>query len=166
MHKTAPQTRVAIGQSCHRFLPPESAKPCIIAGVIFDDIPGFQHESDGDIVFHALSNAISSISHVPILGGIAKELLNRDGITDSEVFLKEALKTIFNYKIISISISLEAKRPVFEDYFLRMRQNISKVCSVDLDDIGITAIYGDGLTDCSCGDGVNCFVAITLVDIK
>jgi 2-C-methyl-D-erythritol 2,4-cyclodiphosphate synthase len=166
MHKTVGQTRVAIGQSCHRFLPAESSKPCVIAGVIFEDMPGFQHESDGDIVFHALSNALSSVSHVPILGGIAKELLARDGITDSEVFLKEALKTIFNYKIVSISVSLEAKRPVFDEFFLKMRQNISKVCEVEADAVGITAIYGDGLTDCSCGDGVHCFVAITLVNIK
>jgi len=152
--------RVCIGESSHRFLPPESAKPCIIAGVTFDDTPGFQDDSDGDVVFHALCNAISSLTHVPVLCTIAQDLCSRDGITDSEVYLKEALKTLEEQKITSVSISLEAKRPTFKDHVFLMRQNISRILHLDIDAIGITAIYGDGLTDCGIGEGVRCSVII------
>lgn len=152
--------RVCLGESSRRFLPPDSAKPCVIAGIIFDDIPGFQHESDGDVIFHALCNAISSLTHVPILCTIAQDLCTRDGITDSEVYLKEALKTLNEQKITSISISLEAKRPTFKAHFFTMRQNIARVLHLDVDNVGISAIYGDGLTDCGIGEGVRCSAII------
>lgn len=152
--------RVCLGESSRRFLPPDSAKPCIIAGIIFDDTPGFQHESDGDVVFHALCNAISSLTHVPILYTIAQDLCARDGITDSEVYLKEALKTLNEQKITSVSISLEAKRPTFKAHFFTMRQNLARILHIDIDNVGISAIYGDGLTDCGIGEGVRCSVII------
>ncbi len=66
--------RTGIGQDSHRFLPPGSSKPCVIGGLIFDDAPGFMANSDGDIVFHAICNAISSLTGVLILGAIADDL--------------------------------------------------------------------------------------------
>ena len=33
--------RTGIGQDSHRFLPPDSAKPCIIGGIIFNEILRF-----------------------------------------------------------------------------------------------------------------------------
>ena len=52
--------RTGIGQDSHRFLPADSSKPCILAGAIFDDVPGFNANSDGDVMYHAICNAISS----------------------------------------------------------------------------------------------------------
>lgn len=155
------KTRTGIGQDSHRFLPTGSSKPCIIAGIIFEDTPGFMANSDGDIVFHALCNAISSLTGVLILGNIADELCLRDGITDSEVYLKEALKTLGNQKISHIAITLEAKKPKFNQRLLEMRENIARVMGLDISEIGITATSGEGLTDFGCGDGAQCFAIIT-----
>ena len=83
----------------------DSTKTCIIAGVEFHDVPGWDANSDGDIVFHALCNAISSITGTLILGGIADELCLKQGITDSEVYLKEALKTLGDTSIQHIAIT-------------------------------------------------------------
>src|ERR1700722_10206556 len=105
--------RTGIGQDSHRFLPPDSSKPCIIGGVIFDDAPGFMANSDGDIVFHAMCNAITSLTGVTILGAIADDLCLKDGITDSEVYLKEALRTLKDQQISHIAITIEAKKPKF-----------------------------------------------------
>jgi 2-C-methyl-D-erythritol 2,4-cyclodiphosphate synthase len=155
------KTRTGIGQDSHRFLPPDSTKPCVIAGIIFDDVPGFNANSDGDIVFHAICNAISSLTGVLILGAIADDLCIKDGITDSEVYLKEAVKTLGNQKISHVSISIEAQRPKFKSRLLEMRANIARVMDLDIADIGLTATSGEGLTDFGCGDGVQCFAIVT-----
>lgn len=155
------KVRTGIGQDSHRFLPADSSKPCVIAGLIFEDVPGFMANSDGDIVFHAICNAISSLTHVPILGAIADDLCLRDGITDSEVYLKEALKTLGNQKIVHIAIAIEAKKPKFLGRLLAMRENIAKVMGLDVSHIGITATTGEGLTDFGCGDGAQCFAIVT-----
>lgn len=153
--------RTGIGQDSHRFLPHDSAKHCIIAGLIFDDEPGFNANSDGDVVFHSICNAISSLTGVLVLGAIADELCLKDGVTDSEIFLKEALKTLNQQKITHVAITLEGKRPKFKHRILEMRENIARVMMLDVSQVGITATTGEGLTDFGCGDGVQCFAIVT-----
>lgn len=154
-------TRTGIGQDSHRFLPSDSAKPCIIGGLIFDDAPGFNANSDGDVVFHAICNAISSLTGILILGAIADDLCLKDGITDSEVYLIEAMKTLGFQKITHVAITLEGKRPKFKDRLLEMRLNIARVMNLDVSQVGITATSGEGLTDFGCGDGVQAFAIVT-----
>lgn len=156
--------RTGIGQDSHRFLPPDSAKPCIMAGLIFEDAPGFMANSDGDVVFHAICNAISSLTGILILGGIADDLCLKDGITDSEVYLQKAMKTLENQKITHVSITLEALKPKLKYRFPDMRKNIARVMDLDISQVGITATSGEGLTDFGCGDGVQCFVIVTTIE--
>ena len=117
--------------------------------------------SDGDVVFHAICNAISSVTGILILGAIADDLCLKDGITDSEVYLKEAMKTLGNQKVSHVAISIEAKKPKMKDRIIDMRKNIARVMELDISQVGITATSGEGLTDFGCGDGVQCFAIVT-----
>ena len=156
--------RTGIGQDSHRFLPQDTTKPCIIAGLIFDNVPGFSANSDGDVVFHAICNAISSLTGILILGAIADDLCLKDGITDSEIFLKEALKTLGKQNISHVAITIEGKKPHFKKRILEMRQNIARVMELDVSQVGITATSGEGLTDFGCGDGVQCFAIVSTME--
>jgi 2-C-methyl-D-erythritol 2,4-cyclodiphosphate synthase len=153
--------RTGIGQNSRRFLPEDSSKPCIIAGLIFEDTPGLDAESDGDVVYHAICNSITSLSGIPILGGIARDLCRKDGITDSQVYLEKALQTLKDQTIVHIAITIEGKRPYFEGSIEQMRRNIAKVLKLQVTQVGITATSGDGLTDFACGDGLQCFAIVT-----
>ena len=73
--------KAAIGQDSHRF--EESlGKPLILGGVVFPGEPGLLANSDGDVVLHAITNAVSGITGPNILGKIADEMC-RSGITVS-----------------------------------------------------------------------------------
>lgn len=159
-----PIFRTGIGQDSHRFLPAGSSKPCIIGGVIFEGVSGLDADSDGDIVYHAICNAITSLSGVPILGGIARDLCRKDGITDSQVYLEKALATLGKQKIVHIALSIEGKRPYFEEKIAAMKKKISAVLDIQPNAVGITATSGDGLTDFGCGDGLQCFCMMTTVE--
>lgn len=156
--------RTGIGQDSHRFLPPDSSKPCTLAGLIFEGVPGFNANSDGDVVLHAICNAISSVTGILILGAIADDLCLKDGITDSEVYLDEAMKTLGKQKISHLAITIEAKRPKFKQRLLEMRQNIARIMQLDISQVGITATSGEGLTDFGCGEGVQCLALLTTLE--
>ena len=156
--------RTGIGQDSHRFLPAESAKPCILAGLIFEDAPGFMANSDGDVIFHAICNAITSLTGVLILGGIADDLCLKDGITDSEVYLRKAMETLGNQVVTHVSVTIEAMKPKFKNRLVEMRYNIARVMDLNISQVGITATSGEGLTDFGCGDGVQCFVIVTTIE--
>lgn len=155
------KTRTGIGQDSHRFLPHDSMKPCVIAGLIFEDAPGFNANSDGDVIFHAICNAITSLTGVLILGDIADVLCLKDGITDSEVYLKEAMKTLGRQTITHVAVTIEALKPKFKHRLFEMRKNIARVMNLNVDEVGITATSGEGLTDFGCGDGVQAFALVT-----
>ena len=153
--------RTGIGQDSPRFLPADSTKPCILAGIIFDNVPGFMANSDGDVIYHAICNAISSLTGVLILGAIADDLCLKDGITDSEVYLREAMKTLGAQKITHVALSIEGKKPKLKERVLEMRANIARVMGLNVSQVGLTATTGEGLTDFGCGDGVQCFAIVT-----
>jgi 2-C-methyl-D-erythritol 2,4-cyclodiphosphate synthase len=156
--------RTGIGQDSHRFLSEDSSKPCIIGGVIFENVPGLDADSDGDVLFHAICNAITSLTGIPILGGIAIDLCRKDGITDSGVYLQKAIQTLQKQKIIHVALSLEGKRPRFEEKIPAMRRKISSMMKIADKQVGITATSGDGLTDFGCGDGLQCFCVLSTVE--
>lgn len=157
--------RTGIGQDSHRFLPSDSTKPCVIGGVIFEEVPGFNANSDGDVVLHAICNAITSLTGVVILGDIADRLCLNEGKTDSELYLIEALKTLGSQTITHVAISVEAKRPKLKHRLLEIRQNIARILGLQVSQVGITATTGEGLTDFGCGDGVQAFSVVTTQEI-
>lgn len=157
--------RIGFGKDSHRFLSPESTKPCVIGGIIFEDAPGFNANSDGDVVLHAICNAISSVTGVLILGKIADDLCLKDGITDSSRYVAEALKTLNRQKIVHIAISIEGKRPMIKLKVDEMRESIAGIMNLDISQIGITATSGEGLTDFGCGDGVEAICVMTTEQI-
>lgn len=153
--------RTGIGQDSHRFLPEDSLKPCVIGGLIFEDVPGLKANSDGDVVFHAICNAISSVTGEIILGTVADRLLELNGITDSGEYLKEAVKTLGKQQITHVALTLEGFRPKFLDHIPALRKNIADKMGLEVSQVGITATTGEGLTDFGCGDGIQCFCVIT-----
>jgi 2-C-methyl-D-erythritol 2,4-cyclodiphosphate synthase len=161
-----PIYRTGIGQDSHRFLPEDATKPCIIGGIEFQNVPGLKANSDGDVILHAICNAISSLTGEIILGKVADDLCLKGGITDSSVYLKEALKTLGKQQIVHLAITMEGSRPHFLKRIPEMRQNIASILGVDFNQVGITATTGEGLTDFGCGDGLQCFCILTTVQVS
>ncbi len=153
--------RTGIGQDSHRFLGEESDKRCIIAGLPFEGVPGMDADSDGDVVFHAICNAITSITHVPILGEIAPKLCHDEGITNSRIYLEEALETLEGNEIEHVALTIEGQRPRMQKRSLEIRQSVAEVLKVGVDQVGITFTTGDGLTSFGRGEGLMCFCTLT-----
>ncbi|MEZ5315087.1 MAG: 2-C-methyl-D-erythritol 2,4-cyclodiphosphate synthase [Chlamydiales bacterium] len=158
--------KIGIGQDSHRFLPEDSTKPCILGGLFFEEVPGFRANSDGDVIFHAICNAISSITGEIILGKLANELLEKEGITDSSVYLQEALKSLNQQQmdITHIAITIEGSRPKILDHIPKLRANIANQLNLQSSRVGITATTGEGLTDFGCGAGLQCLCVVTAVE--
>lgn len=65
--------KAAIGQDSHRF-EEGYGKPLILGGVVFSGEVGLLANSDGDVVLHAITNAVSGITGRNILGRVADEM--------------------------------------------------------------------------------------------
>jgi len=154
--------QAGIGQDSHRFLAEKTDKKCIVGGVVFKDAPGMDADSDGDVVFHSICNAITSITHVPILGRIAIDLCHKEGITDSRIYLHKAMETLGAQKIEHVALTLEGKRPKFQERSEEIRQSVADAMGLLKNQIGITFTSGDGLTSFGRGEGLMCFAILSI----
>lgn len=153
--------KVGIGQDSHRFdFENKCNKKLILAGVVFEDETPMLANSDGDVVLHAITNAISGITTKNILGDVTGKLL-KDGVTDSKVYLREALKYLKG-KIIHVSISIECKKPRISPKISEMRKCLSDLLNIGEESIGITATSGEDLTEFGKGKGINVFACVTV----
>ena len=153
--------KVGIGQDSHRFdFENKSNKKLILAGVVFEDETPMLANSDGDVVLHAITNAISGITTKNILGDVTGKLL-KDGVIDSKVYLREALKYLKG-KIIHVSISIECKKPRISPKISEMRKCLSDLLNIGEKSIGITATSGEDLTEFGKGNGINVFACVTV----
>lgn len=153
--------KAAIGQDSHRFeeMP---GKPLILGGVVFPGEVGLLANSDGDVVLHAITNAVSGITGRNILGRVADEMC-QSGITDSAEYLREALKSLEG-RIVHLSVSMECLRPKISPMIPAMREKIAELLGVEPAAIGITATTGEGLTDCGKGLGISVLCILTVED--
>ncbi len=152
--------KVAIGQDSHRFDFDDKNKKLILGGVIFENATPLSGNSDADVVLHSITNAVSGITCKNILGKIADDMC-KSGITDSEEYLKEALKYL-NEKIVHLSISIECKTPKITPKIEDMRKNIARILNISETSVGITATTGEGLTEFGKGNGISVFSIITV----
>jgi 2-C-methyl-D-erythritol 2,4-cyclodiphosphate synthase len=155
--------KVGIGQDSHRFNFADKHKKLILGGIVFDDSPALDGNSDADVILHSITNAISSVTCVNILGDVSDELCLNQGITDSSVYLKEALKHLHDLRIVHLSISIECAKPKISPRIDEIRKNLSVLLSIPENCIGITATTGEGLTQFGQGLGIQVFSVITVI---
>lgn len=153
--------KTALGQDSHRFETKNLSKPLILGGVQIPNETGLEGNSDADVVLHALTNAVSGITTVNILGKKADELCLEKGIKDSKIYLQKSLEYLNGYKITHISFSVEALKPKLAGYIDKIRENIANLLGISLDCVAMTATTGEGLTDFGKGLGIQVFVIIT-----
>ena len=154
--------RVGLGQDSHMFGEDED-KPLVLGGIIIKDIPGLKANSDGDVILHALFNALSQAVGGKSLGYYADHLAEK-GVKDSKEYLKIALEMVnkAGYKINNVGIMVEAKRPRFEGYEDKIKDSIANLCGIEKDKIGFTVTSGEELTEFGRGLGIQAFAIVSL----
>lgn len=156
------KVKTGLGIDSHRFIEGASDKPLILGGVHFEGAPPLKGNSDADVILHAVTDAISGITGITVIGAMADEMC-RQGITDSREYLKVALKYLGRWKLTHISIALECKHPLIAPRVSELRTSISKLLGLDVTDVCVTATSGEMLTDVGRGLGVHASAIATAV---
>lgn len=154
--------RIGIGQDSHRFFSDKNKK-LILGGYDVPNEIGLEANSDGDVILHALFNAISSAIGEKSLGHYA-DAIYKKGVNDSEEYLRVILNKLKekNMKINNVSISVEGKKPRLEKHTDGIKDSLSKILNLEKERIGIACTSGEGLTAFGQGKGMQCFVAVSL----
>ncbi len=154
--------KVGLGQDSHKF----SNKKGLTLGILFfKNEKKLEANSDGDVVLHALFNAITQSIGKRSIGYYCDDLCLRLGIKDSKEYIKLALKLLKdeNYKINNVGIMIEAKKPYLEKYVDKMKHSLGTVLGISENKVGITITSGEELTPFGKGLGIQCFAIVSVV---
>lgn len=150
--------RVGIGQDSHKI---NNNGGLILGGVKISEKYGVEANSDGDVVLHALVNALSSAIGGPSLSFYADPLFKK-GVTDSKEYVKEVLKIMGDYRVNNVSVTIEAKEPELEGFVEQIKESIAKILKIGIENVGVTATSGEGLTSFGKGEGIQAFVIASI----
>lgn len=150
-----------IGQDSHRFGEPAGDCTIMLGGVAVPSDKPVLANSDGDVILHAITNAVSGLTGNIILGGIADKLCLEEGIKDSSVYLKKALEDLKDSEIVHCSMTVECLVPKLKPYRDAIRAKVGELLNIPASSVGITATTGEGLTAFGRGEGIQVFVILS-----
>ena len=153
---------VGIGQDSHAFS--ATQKGLRLGGLKLENNRKLEAESDGDVILHAIFNAISQALGEGSLGRIATPMLKEKGITDSGKYLQTVLQKAARrgYALHNLGLMVEAKTPLIDPLVPRLKKSLSAALKLQERRIGITATTGELLTSFGRGEGIQCFAIVSL----
>ena len=156
------KVKTGLGLDSHSFIEGETDKQFVLGGVVFDDAPALSGNSDADVILHALTDAISGITGVTVIGAVADKMCHQ-GITDSKAYLKVALDSLGLWRVTHVSIVLECLRPKIDPKASALRASVAALLSLEITDVCLTATTGEQLNDVGRGLGIHASVIVTAV---
>jgi len=130
--------RVGMGYDVHRF---NDGDHIILGGVKIPYEKGLEAHSDGDVVLHALADAILGAA---ALGDIGKHFPDTDPNfkgADSRVLLRHVYNIVKEkgYKLVNADVTIIAQAPKMLPHVPDMRANIAADLEIDVDFINVKA---------------------------
>lgn len=156
------QFRIGQGLDVHAF---EEGDFVTLAGLQIPHTHGLKAHSDGDVVLHALSDALLGAL---ALGDIGQHFPDTDPQykgADSKILLQHVYELIKQrgYILNNADITVACERPKLAPHNLAMRESIAKVLNVDIEQIGLKATTTEKLGFTGRQEGIFASAVVLLI---
>jgi 2-C-methyl-D-erythritol 2,4-cyclodiphosphate synthase len=136
--------RIGYGWDSHAFKP---GVPLKIGGLAIEHPEGLAGHSDGDVLLHAITDALLGAVSAGDIGSFFPPGDQRWKDADSSIFLNLALEEIQNagYRIVNVDTTLVLAAPKIGPIAAEMRERVADLLSIKPADVGIKAKTPEGL---------------------
>ena len=143
--------RVGIGVDAHAF---EEGMPLVLGGVAIDHPRGLAGHSDGDVLAHALIDALLGAAGLGDIGSLFPSGDERFRGANSLELLREAYRRVRDegWLLVNADCVLIAEEPRISELRDEMRRRLSE--AVDGGDVNVRATTTDGLGFTGRGEGL------------
>jgi 2-C-methyl-D-erythritol 2,4-cyclodiphosphate synthase len=139
-----PEIRIGYGWDSHEF---KTGIPLIIGGVTLPHPAGLGGHSDGDVLLHAITDALLGAVAAPDIGSLFSPSDARWKGADSAVFLAEALKRVkaAGYSVVNLDSSLILASPKIGPHTAAIRTRVAELMGIPENCVGIKAKTPEGM---------------------
>lgn len=154
--------RIGIGYDSHMFC---EGRALIIGGVKIGYNKGLKGHSDGDVLLHAIADALLGACGLGDIGSYFPDTDDSIKGIDSSIIIKEIHKRIkeSGFQIINIDCVILAEEPKLGCYYGKMINNISEMLEISRDKISIKAKTNEGMGFIGRKEGIASY-AIALLE--
>ena len=136
--------RIGFGWDSHEF---KAGIPLKIGGLTLTHPKGLGGHSDGDVLLHALTDALLGAVAAPDIGSLFPPSDPKWKGADSAVFLREALKRVraAGYAVVNVDSTLILAAPKIGPHAAAIREHVAGLLGVPVDCVGLKAKTPEGL---------------------
>ena len=145
--------RVGHGFDVHRLVP---RKPLMLGGLRVPSEVGLEGHSDGDVLLHALCDALLGAGALGEIGSLFPSTNPKLRGAPSSRFVAEVLRRLAqaHLSIVNVDATLIAERPRLSGYLQAMQKNIAALLDIEPDQVSIKVKSTDALGAIGRGEGI------------
>jgi 2-C-methyl-D-erythritol 2,4-cyclodiphosphate synthase len=153
--------RIGQGIDAHAFA---EGRPLMLGGVAVPHPRGLSGHSDGDVLLHAVIDALLGAAALGDIGGMFPSSDQRwAGAASSRLLALAAARVReAGYHIGNIDATVVAQEPRLADHIEGMREAIAAAVEADVNLVSVKATTSDGLGFAGRGEGIAAFAVVLL----
>jgi 2-C-methyl-D-erythritol 2,4-cyclodiphosphate synthase len=153
--------RVGLGFDAHRFA---AGRPLVLGTIAIDHDRGLAGHSDGDVLTHAIVDAILGAAALGDIGTHFPSSDQRWKDVDSSIFLSEVVSSVrlLGMDIGNIDATVVCEAPRLEPYRDKIQASIASALGVEPDAVSVKATTTDTMGFIGRGEGIAAFAVALL----
>lgn len=153
--------RVGIGTDLHRLV---SGRRLVLGHVAIEHELGPAGHSDGDVVLHALIDALMGAAGLQDIGEMFPDSDPAYKNADSAVLLAGALAALSTrgWRVVNVDATIHLERPKLKAYKTAIRNEVARLLQVAPEAVSIKAKTNEGVDAVGRGEAVACTVVAGL----
>lgn len=153
--------RIGHGYDAHRFA---SGRPLILGGVRVPYELGLEAHSDGDVLIHALCDALLGALGEGDIGKLFPDSDAAYAGVDSRLLLREVIRKMKDagYQVSNVDTTLVAQAPKLAAHIPEMRKNLAEDLEVSVASINVKATTTERMGFTGRAEGIACHAVCLL----
>jgi len=153
--------RIGQGLDAHRF---ESGRPLVLGGVRVEHDQGLAAHSDGDVVIHALCDALLGAAALGDIGHWFPDREDQYTGIDSRILLRRVMDTLSErgFGVGNADLTIVAQRPRLAPYIAAMTEVLASDLRCPVERVSVKATTTERMGFTGRGEGIAAFAVVLL----
>jgi 2-C-methyl-D-erythritol 2,4-cyclodiphosphate synthase len=149
--------RVGIGHDTHRLV---AGRPLVLGGVRVEHSRGCDAHSDGDVVLHALTDALLGAAGLGDIGDAFPDTDPAWKDADSARFVRDTLARLnqLGWRPVNVDVIIFAQEPKLGPVKAAVRANVARLLGLDVECVNVKAKTGERVGHIGRAEAIACQV--------
>ena len=156
--------RVGFGFDVHRL---EEGESLWLGGILIPHHKGTVAHSDGDVLIHAICDALLGAAHLGDIGSHFPDTSDEYKDMDSKILLARCCDLVKsrNYAISNVDCTICAQQPKLRPYIPEMEKTLAVVMGLDPEEVSVKATTTEKLGFEGREEGISAYAVVLLEEI-